>query len=206
MTLTDDLHDTAAALRSGWPITNLNRARRVRAKEQRNMGTRGTYSFISGGRHLTGYNHFDSYASCLGVRIVDDIAAAVRDDKIGELRALIAAARIVTDDETDSPTSEDVARCEEAGAVDLRVSSKSLTDWYVLTRRVQPSQVGVWPVLRLGLIYAGELGSGYGYTVDLDAMTFTAIAYGRAFSRPLATIETWRETWVDEFDGAEVSK
>ncbi len=86
MTLTDDLHDTAAALRSGWPIQNLNRARRVRAEEQRNMGTRGTYSFISGGRHLT------------------------------------------------------------------------------------------------------------------------AIAYGRAFSRPLATIETWRETWVDEFDGAEVSK
>lgn len=37
MTLTDDLHDTAAALRSGWPITNLNRARRVRAKEQRTM-------------------------------------------------------------------------------------------------------------------------------------------------------------------------
>ena len=35
MTLTDDLHDTAAALRSGWPIANLNRARRVRAaKEQ----------------------------------------------------------------------------------------------------------------------------------------------------------------------------
>ena len=37
MTLTDDLHDTAAALRSGWPIQNLNRARRVRAKEQRTM-------------------------------------------------------------------------------------------------------------------------------------------------------------------------
>ncbi len=37
MTLTDDLHDTAAALRSGWPITNLNRARRVRAEEQRTM-------------------------------------------------------------------------------------------------------------------------------------------------------------------------
>lgn len=207
MTLTDDLHDTAAALRSGWPITNLNRARRVRAaKELQTMGTRGTYSFISGGRHLTGYNHFDSYASCLGARIVDDIADAVRNDKLGELRALIAAARIVGDSESDAPTSEDVARCEAAEAVDLRVSSKSLTDWYVLTRRVQPSQVGIWPVLRLGLIYAGELGSGYGYTVDLDAMTFTAIAYGRAFSRPLATIETWRETWVDEFDGAEVSK
>ena len=37
MTLADDLHDTAAALRSGWPITNLNRARRVRAEEQRTM-------------------------------------------------------------------------------------------------------------------------------------------------------------------------
>ncbi len=37
MTLTDDLHDTAAALASGWPITNLNRARRARAEEQRTM-------------------------------------------------------------------------------------------------------------------------------------------------------------------------
>lgn len=37
MTLTDDLHDTAAALQAGWPITNLNRARRVRAEEQRTM-------------------------------------------------------------------------------------------------------------------------------------------------------------------------
>lgn len=37
MTLTDDLNDTAAALRAGWPITNLNRARRVRAEEQRTM-------------------------------------------------------------------------------------------------------------------------------------------------------------------------
>jgi len=37
VTLTDDLHDTAAALRSGWPIENLNRARRVRAEEQRTM-------------------------------------------------------------------------------------------------------------------------------------------------------------------------
>ncbi len=34
MTLTDDLHDTAAALRSGWPIQNLNRARRVRAEQE----------------------------------------------------------------------------------------------------------------------------------------------------------------------------
>ena len=37
MTLTDDLHDTAAALQAGWPIENLNRARRVRAEEQRTM-------------------------------------------------------------------------------------------------------------------------------------------------------------------------
>jgi len=34
VTLTDDLHDTAAALRSGWPIANLNRARRVRAEQE----------------------------------------------------------------------------------------------------------------------------------------------------------------------------
>ena len=34
MTLTDDLHDTAAALRSGWPIQNLNRARQVRAEQE----------------------------------------------------------------------------------------------------------------------------------------------------------------------------
>jgi len=37
VTLTDDLHDTAVALAAGWPIANLNRARRVRAKEQRTM-------------------------------------------------------------------------------------------------------------------------------------------------------------------------
>ncbi len=34
MTLTDDLHDTAAALQAGWPIQNLNRARRVRAEQE----------------------------------------------------------------------------------------------------------------------------------------------------------------------------
>lgn len=39
--LTDDLHDTAAALRSGWPIENLNRARRARAEEQRTMSDIG---------------------------------------------------------------------------------------------------------------------------------------------------------------------
>ena len=37
MTLTDDLHDTAAALQAGWPSENLNRARRVRAKERQTM-------------------------------------------------------------------------------------------------------------------------------------------------------------------------
>lgn len=34
MTLTDDLHDTAAALQAGWPIENINRARRVRAEQE----------------------------------------------------------------------------------------------------------------------------------------------------------------------------
>ncbi len=34
MTLTDDLNDTAAALQAGWPIQNLNRARRVRAEQE----------------------------------------------------------------------------------------------------------------------------------------------------------------------------
>lgn len=167
------------------------------------MGTRGTYSFISGGRCLTGYNHFDSYASCLGEKIVDDIAAALRDDKIGELRSLIAAARVVGDDESEAPTADDIAKCQAAGTVDQRVASKQLTDWYVLTRHAQPSNAGIWPVLRLGLIYAGEVGSGYGYTVDLDAMTFTARCRDRAFSRPLATIAEWQPTWADEFDGGE---
>ena len=43
MTIADDLKATAAALASGWPIENLNRARRVRAEEQRTMSDTDDY-------------------------------------------------------------------------------------------------------------------------------------------------------------------
>lgn len=99
------------------------------------MGTRGAYGFRVGGKDKVTYNHFDSYPTGLGVKIIDYL----RDHSPEELRAV--ADRLTLVDEGSPAPPELVERYK--GYADGRVSSGKSTEWYVLLRETQ-GEPEVW--------------------------------------------------------------
>lgn len=61
------------------------------------MGTRGLYVFKYEGIYYVFYNHFNSYASYLGVRIVKDIRTVTNNNEWGLVKYLITKIPLRTD-------------------------------------------------------------------------------------------------------------
>lgn len=130
------------------------------------MGTRGIFGFRSGQRDFITYNHFDSYPSELGAKVV----RFIRDDDLSTLPARVQALRLVPEDGMAS--AEDVDRL--ARFADPSVSTRDLAEWYVLLRGTQGNPA---KVLEAGVMIDSHefvkdsLFCEWGYIINLDENT-----------------------------------
>jgi hypothetical protein len=128
------------------------------------MGTRGAYGFRINNQDKLTYNHWDSYPSGLG----DDVAQFVRTTSKVEIYKIAEAVQLVS--EETPPTQDQIAEC--LAYADTSVSSRQLTEWYVLLRKAQ----GDLGALKEGLKYLVDGNSFVGdslfcewaYVIDVD--------------------------------------
>jgi len=93
------------------------------------MGTRGCYGFYKNGQTKVTYNHFDSYPEYLGKSIIEFL----KNTSIEELNEIFEKIIMVKQDS--KPTKKQITQLKKYA--DLRVSSQSLDEWYVLLRNIQ---------------------------------------------------------------------
>ncbi len=136
------------------------------------MGTRGFITFAAGGQEKTAYNHWDSYPEGLGVTVLSWLRSALESDAEGTAQAA-RELRVVSPDSRPEP--EDIARL--GSYADESVSSRQLTEWYVLLRATQGSPE---LMLKAGVIedagsFPGDsLFAEWGYVIDFDAQVLEA--------------------------------
>lgn len=99
------------------------------------MGTRGVIGFVGTLHneqfHKVSYNHWDSYPSELGCRVVEYIQS--KNSK--EIRIDCANIELVS--EGDEPTQEQKVACSLAETTDTNVGGQTEDDWYCLLRNAQ---------------------------------------------------------------------
>lgn len=101
------------------------------------MGTRGLFGFSIDGKKKVAYNHFDSYPEGLGQDAVNAVQAVIKDNKIEQLKANIANLKMITGNE--EATLEEQTRYKKFA--DTKVSTRQLSDWYVLMRDLQGADI-----------------------------------------------------------------
>lgn len=151
------------------------------------MGTRGFITFVAGGVEKTAYNHFDSYPSGLGVKVLDFLRTqltptdedcqdatpqAVYAAALAELSQRVVNLRVVREN-VDEVTAEDVKRL--APWTDMWVGGPvdkgKLAFWYQLLRNTQYDPAAM---LEAGVVEdasdfpADSLYAEWGYVIDLD--------------------------------------
>ena len=124
------------------------------------MGTRGKFGFFYKGRYYISYNHFDSYPSYLGVRLILEILDADLDKWI----KLLEKIKLVSDDV--KPRPEDIERLEKY--TDLTISSCSTDDWDCLLYHTQGSFYHVLHCGYLENVHGVDMEEEYFYILDLD--------------------------------------
>ena len=95
------------------------------------MGTRGLYGFRKNGVDKTTYNHYDSYPSWLGRKVVE----FCKLHSVKEMNTIFDKIVMVNRDVT--PTEKQIEECIKNGYADFGVSSGKETDWYCLLRNCQ---------------------------------------------------------------------
>ena len=95
------------------------------------MGTRGLYGIRKNDIDKCTYNHYDSYPSYLGSKILE----FCKNNDVEDLKRLFFNIEMV--DEHGKPTEEQIRICKEGGYADFSVSSGSEQDWYCLLRNLQ---------------------------------------------------------------------
>ena len=158
------------------------------------MGTRGAYGFRIGGADKVTYNHFDSYPDGLGL----DIVRFIQETDSAELVGIALETELVDLDST--PTAEQIAKCRNAGTVNLGVSEQSEDDWYCLLRGAQ-GELGTLreaPYMIEGASFlADSLFCEWAYIINLDAGTLEIY---KGFNKNPLAAGRYAET-EDERDG-----
>lgn len=130
------------------------------------MGTNGTIKIIVLGKTKTIYNHYDSYASELGVHVLDFL----RETDMVDLDAQALALKAVNGT---GPTPEQV-KAYDLDRYHEQVSAGN--DWYAYLRGTQGN---LRAILNLGIYEDfGTQTEEYNYIIDLDADTFTVTKDG----------------------------
>ena len=93
------------------------------------MGTRGLWGIRKNNVDKAAYNHYDSYPSYLGYKIIDFVKAHTTD----ELSNIFENIILVNED--DKPNLEQIEEC--SAYLNLEVSNRDATDWYCLLRGAQ---------------------------------------------------------------------
>lgn len=147
------------------------------------MGTRGMYGFRINGTDKCTYNHYDSYPEVLG-RDITRFAATVRLEAMKEFASAIKLVDAKT-----PPTDEQIEKCKRYGYCDFGVSTKSETDWYCLTRKLQgdfakmaESMLNEWDYYMPdeSEFIKDSLFCEYAYIINLDTGT---LEYYKGFQR-----------------------
>lgn len=99
------------------------------------MSTRGYYGIKKNGELKGTYNHYDSYASGLGVDLIRTINKIDKKDRLKVLSETFDYIEIIN--EKSIPTKEQKEICQKANVVNLNVGERSLDDWYCLLRETQ---------------------------------------------------------------------
>lgn len=127
------------------------------------MGTRGAWGFRINGEDKVTYNHWDSYPEGLG----QDIVNALRKIPLDNLRERAANLRLVNGQ--DQADAGDIERLKKFA--DDSVSSRSMTEWYVLLRKTQgdlPATLEAGVMIDGKGFVADSLFCEWAYLVNLD--------------------------------------
>ncbi len=100
----------------------------------RNMGTRGLLGLIIAARRRASYNHWSSYPSAMGEKIVQFLLKLSLEDR--RSMAMLAH-EIIWVDQEKPPTEELQEHYSALGFSDLTGNRRRLDDWYCLLRKVQ---------------------------------------------------------------------
>lgn len=135
------------------------------------MGTRGLMAFRCDGVDKGAYNHWDSYPSGLGAKLVD----FVRQHVVGHLEDVRQSVRSLTviADGHNVPTEEQVRQLQEFA--DDNVSSGKRTEWYCLLRKCQgdPENTLVSGYILDGMNFIYDsLFCEWAYVINLDELLF----------------------------------
>ena len=137
------------------------------------MGTRGLIKLVCKGIIIYIYNHFDSYPSYLGNKLIQDIKLLLQLYGMDGLINKIALLHIITDDDI----IDEAIIVKLRPYTDLEVGHRSTSDWYCLLRNTQGSLVNI---LEAGYVqeylYDGnDCFIEYIYEVNTDANIFSII-------------------------------
>lgn len=144
------------------------------------MSTRGYYGILKKGKLKGTYNHFDSYPSGLGVKIVEQLNN-IEGDKIKKLSEAYNYIKMVKADS--KPSAKAKKLCLELGAYDKLVSNQSIDDWYCLLRNTQGNILcyvdKVLPyMINNNDFLEDELFCEWAYILDLDEKKFKVYING----------------------------
>lgn len=164
------------------------------------MGTRGILGFVIDGQVKATYNHFDSYPSYLGVKVLDYVKG-IKDR--AALAEQIKALKVV--DQMDKPDADTLAQLVRDGFADTGVSTG--TDWYAALRNTQGD---VDAIVRSGyLTDSGEfwkdsLFCEWGYLINLDEGTLEVYkGFQTAYHRAGRFAQRKPANWKPPYKGAE---
>jgi hypothetical protein len=128
------------------------------------MGTRGVVGFRKNGVDKLMYNHFDSYPSGLGAKVI----GFLMDTSVEEMLTIFDKIEMI--DEHSKPTAQQIEECKRW--TDLKVSKQTTNDWYCLLREAQGElgafKEGLRYMLEANDFIKDSLFCEYGYIVNLD--------------------------------------
>lgn len=170
------------------------------------MGTRGAYGFRIEGQDKLSYNHWDSYPSGLGEKLIKELGRSKRAEEtfsqwLTRLRT-IAKTIVLVDNDT-PPTAEEIKTLEKW--TDLTVSEQTVDDWYCLLREAQ-GVLEPWIADNITVMFNGNgfmansLFCEWAYVINLDTGMFeTYKGFNKSPGGPGRYAELKREaSWASE--------